>query len=101
MNARVETDPTAATVHTYERLRGSYLETRLYLAGELGLNVLLRQGMLAWIRTCPPARGSPSPPPGPVDRTRVPAPLHEDIIDVMVTMTTSLSRSVHGGALPA
>jgi hypothetical protein len=100
MNTRAETSLMAA-VSTYERLRGDYLEARLRLAGELGLNVLLRQGMLAWTRTCPPTPGTPSPPPAPVDRTRVPAPLHEDIIHVMVTMTTSLSRSVHGGALPA
>lgn len=100
MNTRAKTCPTAA-VSTYERLRGGYLEARPHLADELGLSVLLRQGMLAWTRTCTPAPGTSSPPPAPVDRTRVPAPLHEDIIHVMVTMTTSLSRSVHGGALPA
>jgi len=98
MNTRVETCPLAA-VSTYERLRGGYLEARLRLAGELGLNVLLRQGMLAWTRTCRAARSSPTP--APVDRTRVPGPLHEDIVHVMVTMTTSLSRSVHGALLPA
>jgi hypothetical protein len=100
MNTRADTCLMAA-LSTYERLRGSYLEARLRLAGELGLNVLLRQGMLAWTRTCPPALPTSLPPPAPVDRTRVPGPLHEDIIHVMVTMTTSLSRSVHGGALPA
>jgi len=101
MNTRPEPCPIAATVSAYERLRGDYLEARLRLAGELGLNVLLRQGMLAWTRVCLAPLELSSAPAGPVDRTRVPAPLHEEIIHVMVTMATSLSPSVRGGALPA
>jgi hypothetical protein len=88
-------------VNTYERLRSSCLEARSRLAGELGLNVLLRHGMLAWTRTCPPALGTSRPLPAPVDTARVPSPLHEDIINVMVTMATRLSRSAHSGALQA
>jgi hypothetical protein len=100
MNSRDETCM-MATVSTYERLRNGYLEARLHLAGELGLNLLLRQGMLAWTRTRPMTPGTPPPAPAALDRTRVPVPLHEEIVHVMVTMTTCLSRSVHGGASPA
>ena len=37
----------------------------------------------------------------PLDTARVPSPLREGIVDVMVSMATSVSRSVHHGALPA
>jgi hypothetical protein len=93
--------PTEATVITYERLRGACLEARSAHAGELGLNVLLRHGMLAWTRTCPPALGTSRRLPAPLDTARVPSPLHEDIINVMVAMATSLSRSIDNGALQA
>lgn len=93
-----ETCPAAATVTTYERLRGCCLEACSAHAGELGLNVLLRHGMLAWTRTCPPALDTSRALPAPLDTARVPSPLHEDIINVMVAMATSLSRSVHNGA---
>jgi len=86
-------------VSAYERLRGSCLEARSRLAGELGLNVLLRHGMLAWTRTGQPAFSTSRPLGAPVDTARVPSPLHEDIIHVMVTMATNLSRSAHNGAL--
>lgn len=98
MKSPVQTRPTEAAVSTYERLRGSCLEARSRLAGELGLNVLLRHGMLAWTRTCPPALDTSRARPAPLDTARVPSPLHEDIINVMVAMATSLSRSVHNGA---
>jgi hypothetical protein len=90
---------TEAMVRAYERLRSSCLEARCRRAGELGLNVLLRHGMLAWTRTCPPALGTPPPHAAPVDTERLPSPLHEDIIHVMVTMATHLSRSAHRAAL--
>jgi hypothetical protein len=96
-----ETCPTAATVSAYERLRGCCLEARSAHAGELGLNVFLRHGMLAWTRTGQPALGTSHPLGAPVDTARVPSPLHEDIIHVMVTMATNLSRSAHSGALRA
>jgi hypothetical protein len=96
-----ETCPTAATVSAYERLRGCCLEARSAHAGELGLKVFLRHGMLAWTRTCPPALGTSRPLPAPLDTARVPSPLHEDVVNVMVAMATSLSRSVHNGALQA
>jgi len=88
-------------VKTDERLRSACLEVRSALAGELGLNVLLRHGMLAWTRTCLLALGTARPLATPVDTARVPSPLHEDIIHVMVTMATKLSQSAHGAALPA
>ena len=96
-----ETCPTEATANTYERLRSSCLEARSRLAGEFGLNVLLRHGMLAWTRTCPAALGATRPLPAPIDTARISSPLHEDILDVMVAMATSIARSTHNGALQA
>ena len=101
MKSPVQTGPTEAAVSTYERLRGSCLEARPCLAGELGLNIFLRHGMLAWTRNGQPALGTSRPLGAPVDTARVPSPLHEDIIHVMATMATNLSRSAHSGALRA
>jgi hypothetical protein len=101
MTTCAEPYPTAATVSAYERLRGGCLEARRRLAGELGLSVLLRYGMLAWIRACVPALEAKPPACVPLDTARVPSSLREDIIDVMVAMATSLARSTHTGALPA
>jgi hypothetical protein len=89
------TCPTAVMVNTYERLRSACLEARSPLAGELGLTVLLRHGMLAWSRTCQPVLGGTRPCPTPLDTARVPSPLHTDIVNVMVAMATGLSRSAH------
>jgi hypothetical protein len=102
MNTRVEPCPTAATVSAYERLRSHCLEARPRVAGALGLSVLLRYGMLAWAHACVPARQAKRPPAAVrLETARAPAPLHEDIIDVMVSMTMSCSRSAHSGARPA
>lgn len=101
MKTRVEPCPTAPTVSAYERLRSHCLEARPRIAGELGLSVLLRHGMLAWIHACMPALQAKRPPASaPVDTACVPSPLHEDIIDVMVSMAMSCSRSAHSGARP-
>jgi hypothetical protein len=98
MNTPVEMRPTQATVSAYERLRGRYLEPLLTrVDGELGLSVLLRQGMFAWTRTCSSAPNLAQASPAPLDNARVPAPLHHAIIDVMVSMATSVSRSVQPG----
>ena len=99
MNTPTEIRPTEATVSVYETLRERCLEYPPQVEGELGLSVLLRHGMLAWTRTCSPLLNAARPRPAPVDTARVPSPLRDGIIDVMVTMVTSASRSVHNGAL--
>lgn len=99
MNTPAETRPTEATVIVYETLRRRCLEYPPRVDGELGLSVLLRHGMLAWTRTCPPLLNAARPRPAPVDTARIPLPLHDGIIDVMVTMVTSALGSVHNGAL--
>ena len=101
MNTPTEPRPTAATVSAYERLRGGCLAARPRLAGELGVSVLLRHGMLAWTRASVPALEAKPPPSVPLDTARVPSPLPEDIIDVMVARATSLARAAHTGALQA
>ncbi len=101
MNTPAETRPTEATVSAYERLRGRCLEPHPRVDGELGLSVLLRDGMLAWTRICSPVFNTAHTNPTPLDTARIPSPLYESIIDVMVAMATSLSRSDHHGAPPA
>jgi hypothetical protein len=101
MNAPAETRPTEATVSAYETLRRRCLESPPRVDGELGLSVLLRHGLLAWSRTCLPVLNAARTRPASIDTARVPSPLRDGIIDVMVTMTTSVSRSVHNGALHA
>jgi hypothetical protein len=90
MNLPAEIQPTAATVSAYETLRGRCLDPHRRVTGELGLSVLLRQGMLAWTRTRAPVPITTQANPASLDSARVPAPLHEAIIHVMVTMTTSV-----------
>ena len=99
MKTQAETRPTEATVIVYETLRRRCLDYPPRVDGELGLSVLLRHGMLAWTRTCPSLLNAASPRPAPVDIARVPSPLRDGIIDVMVTMVTSASESIHNGAL--
>lgn len=95
------TDPMEATVHVYERLRSACLAARSALAGELGLNLLLRHGMLAWARAGQAVLAPARAPAAPLDTARVPAPLHEDIINLMVAMAIGPTRSAEHGALPA
>jgi hypothetical protein len=99
MNAPAETRPTEATVNAYETLRRRCFEDTPRVDGELGLSILLRNGMLAWTRACPSLLNAARPRPAPVDTTRVPSLLRDGIIDVMVTMVTGASRSIHNGAL--
>ena len=102
MNTPAETRPTEATVSAYETLRRRCLEYSPGVdGGELGLSILLRQGMLAWTRTCSPLLNAARTHSAPLDTARVPSPLRDGIIDVMVSMVTSASRSVHNGALHA
>ncbi len=101
MKTPAETRPTEATVIVYETLRRRCLERHPRVNGELGLSVLLRNGMLAWTRTCSPLLSAACTRPAPLDTARVPSPLRDGIIDVMVTMATSVSRSFHKGALSA
>lgn len=70
----------------YETLRSSILDTRPRPTGELGLSVLLRQGMLAWLRAHAPVLNEPHRRPANVDATRVSMDLHDELIHVMVTM---------------
>jgi hypothetical protein len=98
MNTPAETRPTEATVSAYEMLRRRCLEYPPRVDGELGLSVLLRHGMLAWTRTCPSLPRVARSRPAPVDTARVPSPLRDGIINVMVTMVTSASGLVHNGA---
>lgn len=98
MNTPAEIRPTEATVSAYEGLRGRLLDPYPRVSGELGLNVLLRQGMLAWTRISLPVPGTAQTTAMPLDTARVPDPLQVDVIDVMVNMVTSVSRSVQPGA---
>jgi hypothetical protein len=90
MNLPAEIQPTEATVSAYETLRGRCLDPHPRATGELGLSVLLRQGMLEWTRTRSPAPNTTQANPASLDSARVLAPLHEAIIHVMVTMTMSV-----------
>ncbi len=99
MITAAEIRPTEATMSAYETLRRQCLEHPPRVNGELGLSVLLRHGLLAWTRICSPVLNTVHPSPVPLDTARVPSPLRNGIIDVMVTMLTSASRSVHNGVL--
>ncbi len=101
MNTSAETRPTEVAVNAYETLRRRCLEDPPRLDGELGLSVLLRHGMLAWTRTCSPLLNAVCIRPAPLNTARIPSPLRDGIIDVMVSMATSISRSVHNGVLHA
>lgn len=90
MTRPAEIQPTDATVSAYETLRRRCLDPHARGTGELGLSVLLRQGMLEWTRTHSPAPHTTQANPVSLDSARVPAPLHEAIIHVMVTMTMSV-----------
>ncbi len=93
MTAPAETQPTDATVSAYEALRERSLEHHSGVVAELGLSVLLRDGMLAWMRAGLAVLTGASTAPTALDTTRVSSPLRDDIVDVMVTMATSVSRS--------
>jgi hypothetical protein len=77
-------------VNHYEYLRRACLEACTPLPGALGLTVLLRHGMLAWSGLCAATLSDARAPAIPLDRARVPAPVHADIVQVMVTMATGL-----------
>lgn len=99
MNTPAQTRPTQATVSAYERLRTRGIEFHSRIDGELGLSVFLRHGMLAWTRAYSSVLIEARTSPLLLDTTRIPSPLHDDIIDVMVTMATCASRSFHKGEL--
>lgn len=101
MNVPAEMRPSKAIVSAYERLRERIVEPHRRVNGALGLNILLRHGLLAWMRTYSPALIDTRTSPAPIDTTRVPSALRDDIIDVMVTMATSASRPLHQGAASA
>lgn len=72
----------------YETLRERFLNLSSRPASDLGLNVLLRQGMLAWLRAQAPVPNPRRPPrPAHVDSTRVATDLHDELIHAMVAMT--------------
>jgi hypothetical protein len=93
-------DPLCATttVRAYEHLRHGCLEAPRGLADAPGLSVLLGQGMLAWARACVPTPKPQAPMPRPLETA--PSRLHQDVIDLMVSMAMQCSRSPHSGARP-
>jgi hypothetical protein len=99
MNTPADKRPTETTVSAYEQLRARILDPHLRVNGELGLSVLLRQGLLAWTRTYSALLSEVHTSAMRLDSTRVSASLHHEIIDVMVAMATCPSRSFHPGAL--
>ncbi len=99
MNTSAETQPSDTTISTYEMLRRQSIEHATRASGELGLSVFLRHGMLAWTRTCSPPPNATVTPPVPLDTALVSLSLRDDIIGVMASMVTSVSRSAHNGAL--
>jgi hypothetical protein len=98
MTSPVEATPTEGTVTAYETLRSRCLDHRIRRDGGVGLSVFLRQGMLAWARTVRAEPNRLPKPPVPRDSSPIPATLRAGIIDVMVAMVTSVSRSNHTGA---
>ena len=73
-------------VNAYERLRSRILEAEVRSTDELGLAVLLRNGMLAWLRAhasvfseVRTARDVPEP-------TRVSMQVHDELVQVMVAI---------------
>ena len=76
-------------VSAYESLRTRILEARVRSTDELGLAVLLRSGMLAWLRAhasvfseVRAARAEPDP-------TRVSMQVHDELVQVMVAIAMS------------
>ncbi|MBK5969358.1 MULTISPECIES: hypothetical protein [Thiorhodovibrio] len=103
MNTAPEPTPALDTLSAYERLRAHCLEARAGRAEELGLNILLRHGMLTWARLgvpkCKPAlERSVS---GAAPPLSAPSPLHAELIDVLVSMAIHCSQAPHSGAQPA
>jgi len=99
MNAAHSAALPPAAVATYETLRSHVLNAPSRCAGELGVVVLLRHGMLAWARTQAlvprDVRSSPLHP----DPTPASTGIHDELVDVMVAMTSSVFRAAQRGAL--
>jgi len=84
---------TPAHVTRYEELRRHAVERQI-LAGRLGLAVLLRQGLAAWVE-----QWSKVPAPAPSAERSRPSPLPDDssadVINVLAAMALSHMQEVH------
>jgi hypothetical protein len=82
-----------AHVARYEELRRHAVERQI-LAGRLGLAVLLRQGLAAWVE-----QWSKVPAPAPSTERSRPSPLSDDnsadVINVLAAMTLGHMQEVH------
>lgn len=101
MNATKTAALSETAVAAYETLRHRILDAPSHPASELGLGVLLRQGMFAWIGAHALVLSEPRADSSNVDATRVPMDLHNELIHVMVTMAmaSNISRATQRGAL--
>lgn len=80
------------SVGAYELLRERCVENHSQPSVELGLSVLLRNGMLAWITTYSRLMSSERTRPVTPDDAQPVAPSRSTLIDLMVAMVTSVSR---------
>jgi len=83
---------TPGHVTRYEELRRHTVERQI-LSGRLGLAILLRQGLAAWVE-----QWSKVPAPAPTERSS-PSPLPDststDVINVLAAMALSQMQEVH------
>ena len=89
-----------AAVNAYERLRTRILEAGARSTDELGLAVLLRNGMLAWLRAhasvfseVRAARDVPEP-------ARVSMQVHDELVQVMVAIAMNAMPTSPAAAVP-
>ena len=79
----------------YEELRRHAVKRQI-LAGQLGLTVLLRHGLAAWVEKW---SMMPAPPPAPSGETSRPSPLPDDtcadVINVLAAMVLGHMQEVH------
>lgn len=93
----------ATAVSAYEILRGRILELELRGAGELGLSVLLRKGMLAWICAHASVLSERRPTRSELEPTRVSMELHDELLQVMlaIAMASSIFDPAPRGVIAA
>jgi hypothetical protein len=90
------TDPAQLTAQ-YEALRAQALAGSAAIATPLGLAVLLRRGLAAWLAVCielvpvVPARDRPRPAGGPA-AVAVPIGMHAEAVRVLVSMALAICQ---------
>lgn len=97
----LEPSAATATVEAYERLREYMLAPGTALAHELGLSVLLREGMLSWIGTRQACRQrTPSRRRGEAEAALLcPSSERQTLVHLLVVMASTAARAEHSNAV--